>query len=208
MNQNEILAYVFDFVHYLMDNLDNQKVRGIILFGSVAREDFSSASDIDLFIDAVKNQEVTESIVQKTRREFELAASRSWHLRKINLPIRPIVGDLNSEQWSALRREIISTGMTLYGKYRELPKNQNHGYLFSVILKDLKPKVKVKVIRQLYGYQTKKEKKIYLHSGLVQKEKAVKLNPSTILVPAEAYKEFYLFLKKFKIKYQVHEVWM
>lgn len=206
--QNEIFAYVFDFVHFLMDNLGSYSFRGIILFGSVARGDFGPGSDIDLFIDATKDLRALELIVKKSQREFESASSRSWRLRKIELPLRPIVGDLNSSRWSALKREIISSGITLFGEYRELPKNQKHFFLFSISLKGLKPRLKVKFIRRLYGYQTKKEKKTYRHFGMLEQEKAVKLNPSTLLVPAVAYKELYSLIKEFKIKCRVREVWM
>jgi len=209
MRNKEIIAYVFDFTHFLIDNL-NQEIKEIILFGSVARGDFTKDSDIDLFINIKNKKDIKniEKTVQKAITEFETAASDSWHLRKIDLPFKPIVGDLDSKQWTALKREIISTGLTLYGRYKEIPKKLQHQLLFSFNLKNLKPKHKVKFIRQLYGYQTKKGKKVYNHLGLLEKEKAVKLNPSTILIPVEAHQKFYTFFKEFKIQHQIREVWM
>ena len=209
MNQTELLAYVFDFTHFLMDNL-KQEIKEIILFGSVARGDFTKTSDIDLFINVKNNKDIKkiEKTIQKTANEFEATATNTWHLRQINFPIKPVVGDLNSKQWSALKREIISTGITIYGKYKEIPGKLKHQLLFSFNLKNLKPKDKVRFIRQLYGYKTKKGIKTYIQKGLLQKEKAVKLNPSTILIPVEAHQIFYNFFKKFKIQHQIREVWM
>lgn len=207
MKRNEVLAYIFDFIHFLMEHLKDE-IKEIILFGSVARGEFTKESDVDLFINVKKDRKKIEGIVRQALNDFETAASHSWHLRGIKLVIRPIVGDLDSGQWAALKREIISGGLTLYGKYRELPQQVKHGLLFSFNLKNLKPKTKVKFIRQLYGYQTKKKKKIYKHGGLLQKENALKINPSTILIPIEAQPKFYPLFKKFKIQHQVREVWM
>jgi len=209
MRKKELLAYVYDFVHFLIDNLD-EEIKEIILYGSVARGDFTKKSDIDLFINVKNKKDIKkiEKTVRQTIREFETAASQSWHLRKIDLPFKPIVGELESKQWAALKREIISTGLNLYGKYKEIPHGLKHYLLLSFNLKNLKPKIKVKFIRQLYGYQTKKEKKIYVHFGLIEKEKAAKINPSTILIPVEAHQKFYALFKKFKIQHQIREVWM
>ena len=209
MKKTELLAYVFDFTHFLMDNLD-QEIQEIILFGSIARGDFTKKSDIDLFVNVKNRKDIKkiERTVRKALDEFETASSQTWDLRKIDFPLKPIVGDLDSTQWSALRREIISTGLTLYGRYKEIPKKLQHQLLFSFNLKNLQPKQKVKIIRQLYGYQTKKGEKTYVHKGLLQQEKAVKINPSTILVPVESHQTFYNFFKGFKIQHQIREVWM
>jgi len=209
MKKTEILAYVFDFTHFLMDNL-NQEIKEIILFGSVARNDFHKDSDIDLFVNVKNKKDIKkiEKTVRKSINEFEDAASQTWDLRKIDLPLKPIIGDLDSKQWSALKREIISTGITLYGRYKEIPNKLQHQLLLSFNLKNLKPKDKVRFIRQLYGYQSKKGNKTYQQKGLLQTEKAVKLNPSTILIPVEAHQKFYDFFKEFKIQHQIREVWM
>ena len=209
MKRNEILSYTYDFVHFLTDNLKCE-IKEIILFGSVARGDFRKNSDVDLFIN-IKNKRDTkkiEKIVQKAVNEFETSALHSWRLRKIDLPLKPIVGVLDSKEWSALKREIISTGHTLYGKYKDVPKGLNQQLLFSFSLKSLEPRKKVKFIRQLYGYQTKKEKKTYTHKGILENENAVKINPSTILVPAESCREIYGLFKQFRIKHAVREIWM
>lgn len=208
MNKNERLSYLYDFTRFLMAHFKKEPPE-IILFGSTARGDFHEDSDIDLFIN-VKNkseQKEIEEIVRKTKIEFEAAASNSWSLKEINLPIKVIVGNLDSEQWSPLKREIISTGKVIYGKYQELPAKLNHYYLLSFDLKNLAPKNKVKFIRKMYGYESKKEKTVYHHRGILQ-ERGVKINQNTLLVSTDQYNLFLDLFQQFKIKYQIREAWM
>ncbi len=46
-----MIGYAQSFVSFLLDSYVGGKVRKIILFGSVARGDFSTESDIDLFVE-------------------------------------------------------------------------------------------------------------------------------------------------------------
>ncbi len=181
----------------------------IILFGSAARGDFHQDSDIDLFIN-VKSKPLQKEIDQMVRKailEFENASSNSWSLKGITFPLKVIAGDLDSEQWAALKREIISTGIVIYGKYQVLPQKLNRYYLLSFDLKNLKPKTKVKFIRQLYGYSSKKEKKVYHHSGILP-EKGIRINQNTLLISTDHYKSFLTLFQQFKVKYQIRETWM
>lgn len=206
MNRRDIYSYLYDFIRFLMAHAEPVE---IILFGSVARGDFDENSDIDLFInvkDKHKQKEM-EKIVKQSQKEFETAALYSWSLKGVGFPVKVIVGDLDSPRWSALRREIISTGKVIFGKYRELPQNLNQHYLLSFDLKTLQPKEKVSFIRQLYGYQSKRGSKIYHHIGILQ-GKGVKVNQNTLLIPANQYNHFSVLLKQFRIKTQIREVWM
>lgn len=208
MNQNELFSYLYDFLHFLMAHLKEKPIE-IILFGSVARGDFHQESDIDLFINVKSKllQKEINQIVRKTTLEFENASSNSWSLKGITFPLKVIVGDLDSEPWAALKREIISTGIVIYGKYQVLPQKLKRYYLLSFDLKNLKPKSKVRFIRKLYGYSSKKEKKVYHHSGILQ-EKGTRINQNTLLVSTDHYKSFLTLFKQFKIKYQIRETWM
>ncbi len=52
MNQDTLIAYALDFSSFLIDTAKvTDKIKRIMLFGSVARGDFTKESDIDLFID-------------------------------------------------------------------------------------------------------------------------------------------------------------
>lgn len=208
MNKNELFSYLYDFIRFLMAQIKKEPPE-IILFGSVARGDFHEESDIDLFVN-VKNksdQKEMERIIRKTMLEFENASSNSWSLKRVTFPIKVIVGDLDSKQWAVLKREIISTGKTIYGKYKELPKELKHYYLLSFDLKNLQPKHKVKFIRQLYGYESRKEQKIYRSFGILQ-DKGIKINQNTILISTEHHHLFLDLFRQFKIKYRIRETWM
>ena len=80
--------------------------------------------------------------------------------------------------------------------------------LFIYSLKGLSQKVKVKVIRELFGYKDKKKKKIYEHKGLVEGAYSKKLAQNVILVPIIQKQYFVDFFKKYNIKYEVKEAWL
>ncbi len=208
MRQNEIFSYLYDFARFLMARLKEEPPE-IILFGSTARGDFHKESDIDLFINLQnkKEQKEIERIVKKALMEFETAVSNSWRLKGIDLPLKVLVGDLDAPRWSALKREIISTGRVIYGRYKELPQKLNPYYLLSFKLTNLLPKNKVKFIRQMYGYKSRKEHTVYCHAGAMQ-EGGVRINQNTILTPGPQLNNFLSLFKQFKIKYQIREVWM
>jgi len=210
MKINEPFAYASDFVNVLLDNLDKELhyVKEIILFGSATRSDFHSKSDIDIFINISKNEAQIEKIVASAVNQFEARASKSWHLRNISLPINCIVGDLDSKEWAKLKREIISSGITLFGKYKELPQGLKHYMFFRFNLSPLLPKDRVKFVRTLYGYKTKKEKKTYEHKGLLENASGIKLGLSTVAIPIETHVDLYEFFKKSKAKFEVRELWM
>lgn len=207
MKQNEIFAYLYDFTSLLLDKTGN--INNIILFGSVASGNFDEKSDVDLFIDLPSKADIKDiqKIIDNALNEFEEIVLKKWALRGINLPINCIVGTLDSKRWSGLKREIISNGITVFGRYKELPEKLRHNMLFSFRLSHLEPKNKVKVLRQLYGYKTKKQKKVYTNEGLLDAVGGLKLNPSTIMVPLAHYKMIYDFFGKNKVEFRVREIW-
>lgn len=208
--RNETFAYASDFTCLLLDSIGDKigSVKGIILFGSAARGDFDKESDIDIFVNVSGNEKRIEQIVSSAVNQFEGKADKSWHLRSIRLPINCIVGDLDSKSWISLKREIISSGVTLFGKFVELPKGLGHYMLFSFRISKLSPKEKVRFIRQVYGYSSKKEKKTYSHEGLLSEVKGLKLNSGTVAVPTEIHQRFYDFIKKSGVVFTVKDVWM
>jgi hypothetical protein len=75
-------------------------------------------------------------------------------------------------------------------------------------LKYLPQKEKVKVLRELQGYNEKKYGKLYEHHGLVQKLDAEKLGSNVILAPINNFTKFQNFFSKNNVKVEVKEVWM
>lgn len=205
MKQEEVLAYAYEFVSILMEK--TRKIDEIILFGSVASGEFDKHSDVDIFIDTKAAKEVQKS-VDSCLEEFERTTKRNWSLRGIYLPIKPIVGNLSSSQWSALRRDVISCGITLFGRYKELPKGVKQRMILSFQMSKLDSKSKIAFIRRIYGYSSTKAQKIYEHKGLLQTLEGIKMGANTISLPAERFKEIYVEFKKAKIPFKVWEVWM
>jgi predicted nucleotidyltransferase len=202
MNRYELVAYAMDFCSFLMKSRIAKKINRIILFGSVARGDFDRESDVDLFIDC---RERIEKEVKKVLKRFELSeVKEKWRLKDITNPISLKVGDL--EKWR-LRRSIISSGIILYGKYKEMPRDVKYYFLFNLDFRGMERKRKIKIWRELYGYKQRVGEKEYTSKGFLYKVGGKKLEKSMIIVPAENKSKIMGFLKKYKIRYKMSEIW-
>lgn len=209
MKQNELFAYVYDFISQLMDNGDIfNGVKKIILFGSVARGDFSQESDIDLFIDLIslKKQNEINLLVKKELNRFEIKSEKTWFLRKINLPLKVIVDDLAQEKWKDLREEILSYGQLLYGRFEQIPEKLEPQLLISYHLKKLPQKTKMSFLRKLSGYSTKKNRKTYVQKGLLGEIKSEKISQG-VIIPVDDLPKVKSLLKLHKVNYQLKEIW-
>jgi len=206
MKKYELYSYVYDFVSRLIEKLDEGSIRGIIVFGSVVRGDADKESDVDIFVDTKKGPEVAK-IVRSVLNDFYSHSRHTWILRGIENQIKPIVDDIESQKWSNLKREIISNGLVIYGKYREIPKNINHYALIIYDLSGLSLKNKSKFIRDLLGYRLVKGKKEYRMEGLLQRVSGQKISKNVILIPKENQKIIYDFLLKSRSKFQIREIW-
>jgi predicted nucleotidyltransferase len=201
--RTSLIAYAMDAASFLVDSPTGENIRKVILFGSVARGDFAAASDIDLFIDA---DEKYEKQIQKTLQLFlQSAINKRWEQKGIKNNISLKVGHLRA--WK-LRREVISSGVLLYGKYTELPENAEPYLLIRT--KDMgkkKTAQQVKIWRALYGYTQKVGKKSYETVGLIQQAGGTKLGRGVFVVPMGQRQDIIQFLNKNKIQYTLHELW-
>ena len=195
-------SYASSFASFLLDSPIGEKINKIILFGSAARGDATTESDIDLFLEA---DEKIEKEVTKMISLFKASqAAQRWKLKGIANEISCQVGRLS--QWS-LRREVISSGIILYGKYEQLPENSKP-YLL-IILQNPKAKVakQMQIWRKMYGYSQKVGKKRYRSKGLVEESGGKKLGKATLLLPMEKRRKVLEFLHKNKISYVLYEIW-
>jgi len=186
------------------------KIDAIILFGSIAQGTFDNESDIDIFIQ-VKNSSdktIVEKEVSKILTVFEINCEKTWTLKQIDFAIKPLIGRLDEDRWKQLAEEISSTSCILYGKYNFKPDELKNYALVSFSLNTLKQNDKMKVIRTLYGYTIKNNKKNYIITGIVNKINGIKLNSNTILVPANNTKYVRDIFNKFKLEVKYKEVWM
>ena len=207
MKKQDALCYAYDFVRILAGKTSD-KAKDIILFGSVARGDFDEESDVDIFVNVCsKDEKTVQEAVNKAQNEFEVYSKRTWRLQGVNLPVKCIVGDIDSGKWSELKREIISSGISLYGRYRELPEKLKHCFIFSFSLSRLKPNEQVSVVRKIYGYCTKKDGKVYEHTGILYDAGGEKINAGVVMVPAEYHKRIFDFFKKNGVSFRTREIW-
>src|SRR3989339_2234231 len=121
----KLIAFAQDFCSYLLQNLGGEKIKQIILFGSVSRGEENKNSDIDLFIDVI--EEKIESNILTIKDEFYNSAKfkKYWSLLGIKNEINCTIGKL--EKWGELKRSIGSNGIILFGKYKEKAE-EGEGY--------------------------------------------------------------------------------
>lgn len=200
-----MIAYIYDFLIIFFEKLkEKEKIRNIILFGSVARGNQGKNSDIDLFIDInKKDKKYIEEIIKESLNEFELKLEKTWKLKGIDNPIVPIVDDLETEQWKELKNEISNYGILLYGSYKKIEERKK--IIIKYEINKLKQKNKMKIIRNLFGYKLKQKNKAYEKRGLISKIKAEKIS-SAILSDKGNYKEIIKILKENKVPFKLIEL--
>ena len=196
---SELIAYAIDFVSFLMQNLkEADKIKNIILFGSVARDEVAKDSDIDLFIET---DEKLEEKISKVKEDFynSIKTKKYWALFNIKNEINCSVGKL--EDWKELERSIIFNGVTLYGKYSGKIKTKPY-YLFTISQTKDRNK-NISLWRKLYGYKQKVNNKSYESKGLIKEYDGKKLSRATFIVPSKYSSNIIKILKENKVQYEL-----
>ena len=186
-----------DFVESIKDKTN---ILQIVLFGSVARREETSKSDIDI------------AIIHNSKDYFKLMSEVNKNKNENIQTSFFNIKDLPKEI------EIISTlsgeGILLYGKSILIKENQldlNSKIIISYSLKDLKQTEKVKLNRALYGSISKSfgEKKEYVTQtkGLTNEIGIEKINDSVLLVDRRKSTKIINLLKRFKANYKEIPVW-
>ena len=206
---NKALSYVYDFLSMVFEEKSLKgKIRNVVLFGSVAKKSYDKDSDVDLFFDVKSDADVVENSLRKVLKNFEVGAEKTWRLKGIELPIKFIVGSLGDKEWSNIKDEIISSGIVLYGDYKEMPKDIKHYMLFYYSLSNLDRKSKMKLIRRMFGYVLKKGKKEYKQKGFLEGVGGVKLASNVVLVSFRDAVKVKSIFSEFKVKYRIMEAWL
>ena len=195
-----LLSYAVDFTSFFLERIDKGKIDKIILFGSVARGEADSDSDIDLFIETVNNVNI-EKFVKKIKGEFFSSTKfkNYWELKGISNDIKIIAGRV--DKWKNIKNSIISNGILLYGKYESTPRDAVHKTIFS--WEKIKPESKrVLLFKRLFGY--KAEKKEY--AGLLNKYSGEKLSKGSIIVPAKYSAVFMKLFREMKVTIKIRKI--
>ncbi len=195
----ELVAYAYGFVSYLMQNMDRQmllNIKDIILFGSAARGEAGKDSDVDIFVNVVRDDKKTADAVSRSIGGFyKTEAFRMWKLMGIENEIKCVTGRL--EEWKDLKTSIMANGITLYGKYKALTKGSR-----SVVIYwgKVKPESKrVLLSKKLYGYNYKGKG----YKGLLEVTKSVKLGGNCIVAPMDNCQMVFDMFRQLEIKPKV-----
>jgi len=199
---SKLIAYAIDFTSFLIQKTKNKdKIKNIILFGSVARNEPEKNSDIDIFIDVIKENKKLENELRKHIDDFydSTKYQNYWKLLEIKNDISLKIGELN--KWKELKSSIIATGILLYGKYKSKTKEGKYETFF--IWENIKPNSKrVLFNKQLLGYKQKNK----FYDGLIQKYNGKRLGKGCIVVPLEHSNIFLKLFRKYKITVKIKQV--
>jgi len=176
-----------------------EDVKAVILYGSLARGEFTSRSDIDLFIlttDDNTQKEVEDKVIEL---ESEIG-------RNIQPTIRTITELQKTD--TGLLQNIFQEGKILYLKEpSDIPSaillQQKPFLIYSFQISSLPQKDKARFNRQLYE-QTKKD---YKYKGLLQEIGGQKLSSGCIMIPHMQKETIEKFFRKFKVKFEQLKVW-
>jgi len=176
-----------------------EDVKVVILYGSLARGEFTSRSDIDLFIlttDDKTQKEVEDKVIEL---ESEIG-------KNIQPTIRTIAELQKTD--TGLLQNIFQEGKALYLKEpSDIPSaillQQKPFLIYSFQISSLPQKDKARFNRQIYE-QTKKD---YKYKGLLQEIGGQKLSAGCVMIPYEQKERIEKFFKKFKVKFEQVKVW-
>lgn len=194
--KNRLLAYGVDFVSFLLEKVNVEDIKRVVLFGSVARDEASGKSDIDIFVDVAMPIDI-----KKIKEEFLKSKKYKdyWLLKGVKNELNIIAGKL--DEWKDLKNSIISNGIVLYGKFESVPKKGVHKAFFS--WENIKPEAnRVLLSKRLFGY--KKGKKAY--EGLLDKHKGERIGKGIISVPLTSSNVFLKLFRKMKISVKIRKV--
>lgn len=200
MKKSDLVSYACSFVSFLIKK--KPLVEKVILFGSVARGDFDSDSDIDIFVDTSHPKKEITAILELYEKSEE---NKKYRLEGIKNNISLKVGSL--EKWG-IKRSMIAGGLMLYGPYQELPKGLHHYALFIISSPPKQRKGRIRTWRILYGYTQKIGGKRYTKEGLIRGLSGKKLARGVFIVPFEKSSEIIKLLKDQKIKHSIYETFI
>lgn len=176
-----------------------EDVKAVVLYGSFARGEYTSRSDIDLLI--LTTDKKTSEVVQDKVIQLEQETGRN---------IQPTIRTLGELQKTdtGLLQNIFQEGKVLYlREAADIPSaillQQKPFLVYTFQLNSLTQKDKARFNRQLYE-QTRKG---YKYKGLLQEIGGQKLSAGCVLVPHTAKQKAEKFFKKFKVRFEQLKVW-
>jgi len=176
-----------------------ESIKAVVLYGSFARGDYSSRSDIDLFILTAKKYDTKE--IEDRIIEIENQIGRN---------IQPTIRTTKElqETDTGLLQNIFQEGKAIYLKEQtELPSamllKQKPYLIYSFQINTLSQNEKARFNSELYG----RVKNKHQYKGVLEKADGQKLSSGCIIIPYPAKQVIEKFLKKHKAKFSWVKVW-
>jgi len=193
-------AYATSFVSYLFANLKEfNNIEKIILFGSVAKDEATKESDVDIFIEVKRESKRFSKEIARILEEFYKSRDALYFKAKgIDNKINLVIGKLN--KWKNLKVSIESTGILLYGKFFPV---KVEGKKYAVIFWDNIAKNRGAFLNKIYGFKVKNK----FYKGLIEKLNGRKLGKSSIMIPVENREEIIKLLKYYRVNARILEVY-
>jgi uncharacterized protein len=176
-----------------------EDVKAVVLYGSFARGEYTSRSDIDLLI--LTTEKKTSKVVQDKVIQLEQETGRN---------IQPTIRTLEELQKTdtGLLQNIFQEGKVLYlREAADIPSaillQQKPFLVYTFQLNSLTQKDKARFNRQLYE-QTRKG---YKYKGLLQGLGGQKLSAGCVLAPHAEKQKIEKFFRRFKVQFSQLKVW-
>ena len=170
---NKLISYGYDFVSYLMlqPKIRQISLKKITLFGSVVRDDVTSKSDVDIFIDVPNPKKDYKDLVEKIKSSF-LNSNRikKWKILNVSNELNIIVDNLELDKWENLRDNLSNT-VVLWQNYVSISEKIKPYFIIKWKTKAKNPSERVKISRFMYGYSANNKK----YTGFVEKQIQKKL---------------------------------
>lgn len=200
MKKADLIAYAHTYVSFVLPRI-KMSLKEIILFGSVARDDFDEDSDVDLFFNVMGERDIKvleEELKPINRLFYNSKIYDLWKQKGINNPIKVKIGLL--DLWE-LKSSLLAEGIILQGKYKGDISGEGYMLISFSPIKNIAKRNKL--MRTIFGREEKRFKK----EGLVIKMGGVKLSPTVFIIPLQFSSEILSFLRKEKINFQLREIW-
>lgn len=195
--------YASYFASYLLNNLKNiRNIKRIVLYGSVAKDEATKKSDIDIFIETNKKSKNLEKEIKNLENKFYNSREASlFKLRNTQNKFSIKTGDLR--KWKDLHKSIASTGIILYSPYetKETPSGLNHKIIF---FWEKTEKNRGAFLNKIYGFKIKNK----YYKGLLEKCNGKKTGKSSIMVPIAYKNDFLRLIKQHKVHAKAIEVFV
>lgn len=206
--QEQFQDVVFDFVKQVSSV---PKIYSIFLFGSIARGEADSRSDIDFLV--VLDTQQDPNLLSERSKVSKIALDLE---KKFDKNIQLVFSNINFDKLDGqFIEDVLREGIILFGR-APIIIDKKLGFSSYVLihygLTDLSRSDKMKVKRALYGYKTKRryKGKVYTSQmeGLVKELNGKRTGIASILIPYRKSQPVLETLEKFGAKINKEMVWL